>query len=503
MGRLRGRAVSAWQKPMTRPLFARLLRPTVWLTAERGLSEAISLGLFAIQAPLLGPAAFGLVAAAMVFVAFWEGVPAGAMNEALLSVREIDARHFSSVTAAAIALCLPFGAILFGLGAPMAAAFGARELAPIMHAMAVLPLIQAFSIAPLAAAQREMRFQTTSLRTIASLGAAGVVGIVLTLLGAGVWALVWQAIVQRVVAAIVLWAAAGQPFSLAFSRRHFAELRVFMLPIMLSRLVTWAAGQLPRLILGLFLGSADLGLFTLASRLNAIIHQVVISPKAFVARVDLRRFADQQDLLPPAVREMFGHLSILTFPACLGGAAIVPALFHTWLNASWAGAILPAQILLLACVPYVTFYGCTALLYALNLQNREVGVAALLSAGGLLGPLAGGRFGLLVACTVIAVLALAAVPLPIVVVQRNTCVVPRDILLPQAAPLLSSVAMAIAVYLLGHSLAASPPAVTLCLQLVFGAVCYGAGLAVLSLAFSSNGLAKRYLEFLPWKTRLS
>ena len=64
---------------------ARLLRPTVWVTAERAFSELFFLALFAIQAPILGPAAFGLVAAVMVFVAFWEGVPGHAMTEALLS----------------------------------------------------------------------------------------------------------------------------------------------------------------------------------------------------------------------------------------------------------------------------------------------------------------------------------------------------------------------------------------------------------------------------------
>ena len=279
----------------------------------------------------------------MVFIAFWEGVPGHAITEALLSIRQIDERHFSTVTTTAAFLSVLFGASVFGFAEPLAAAFGSPELVPIMRVMAVLPLIHAFSIAPLAAAQREMRFQSTTLRTIASLLAGGITGLVLALTGAGVWALVWQAVVQRIVAVVVLWLAVPIPFGLAMSRRHFREVSDFALPVMLSRVMGWASGQLPRLILGLYLGTADLGLFTLASRLNAMVNGVAIGPKATVARVDLRRFANSPGPLASAVRSMFLHISVLGYPACIGGAAIVPTLFHTWLDSRWYGAIVPSS----------------------------------------------------------------------------------------------------------------------------------------------------------------
>lgn len=458
---------------------ARLLRPTVWVTAERAFSELFFLALFAIQAPILGPAAFGLVAAVMVFVAFWEGVPGHAMTEALLSIREIDNRHFSSVTAAAALLCLLFGVALFAFAQPLAAAFGNAELAGVMRVMAVLPFIQAFSIAPLAAAQREMRFQSTTLRTIASLFVGGFVGLVLALTGGGVWALVWQAIAQRFVAVFVLWLAVPLPFGLAFSRRHFREVGGFALPIMLSRLMGWASGQLPRLILGLYLGPVDLGLFSLASRLNAIVNQVAIGPKATVARVDLRRFAGAPDVLAPAVRQMFVHLSLLSFPACVGGAAVVPTLFHAWLDPRWYGAVLPSQLLLLSCAPYVTFYGSTALLYALNLQNWEAGVATALSIGSVLAVVVGAPFGLVPTSAMIAVLALAAVPVPLVVIHRTCGLSLRIILLPQAPAAIAACVMGALVAVLGRSLAAHPAAIVLALQIGFGALCYAAVLAAL------------------------
>jgi O-antigen/teichoic acid export membrane protein len=230
--------------PSLIPKLLSRVRPTMWVTAERAFAELFFLLLFAIQAPILGPSAFGLITAVMVFVAFWEGVPGHAITEALLSIRKIEERHFSTVTTTSATLCLLFGFAVFGFAKPLAAAFGSAELASIMRVMSVLPLIHAFSIAPLAAAQREMRFQSTTLRTIASLLAGGVTGLVLALAGAGVWALVWQAIVQRIVAVIVLWLAVPIPFGFAVSRRHLREVAGFALPVMLSRVMGWAGGAI-------------------------------------------------------------------------------------------------------------------------------------------------------------------------------------------------------------------------------------------------------------------
>ena len=100
--------------------FRALLRPTVWVTAERVFTEVFSLALFAVQARLLGPEAFGLVAAVMVFINFWDAVPMNVVLEALVSVRKIDDRHLATGSTAMILVSLIFGVAIFGCAGPMA-----------------------------------------------------------------------------------------------------------------------------------------------------------------------------------------------------------------------------------------------------------------------------------------------------------------------------------------------------------------------------------------------
>ncbi len=465
---------------MTPRRLQRLLRPTVWVTAERVFTEVFALALFAVQARLLGPAAFGLVAVVMVFINFWDAVPMNAVLEALVSVRRIEDRHFTTGATATVLVGLIFGAAVFGCAGPMADLFGDAELAPVMRAMALLPLLQAFSIVPLAVTRRDVHFQATTMRTIISLIAGGIVGLVLALTGMGVWALVWQALVQRLVGAIVLWSVVQMPLRPALSARHGRDLAGFIAPVLWSSVMNWGAGQLPRLFLGIYLGPAELGLFTTAGRFNAIVKQVAMTPKAFVARVDLRRHATDRVAMAAAARRVFMQIGLLGFPICFGGAAVMPTLFHAWLDARWYEAILPSQIMLLACVPYVTFYGATAVLYALNRQAWEAGIATVLNLGIVAGMAVSMRYGLTATTAGIALIPMLLLPLPILAVHRTGQVTARDILLPQVPTLLAAVAMGGAVTLLRMHLAPHmTPATALPVLIAAGALLYPALIAAL------------------------
>jgi O-antigen/teichoic acid export membrane protein len=431
-------------------MFRGLIRssPTLWITAERVLAQGLNLLILAVQAPILGPRAFGLVAVVMVFVGFWEGVPASAAQDALISIRNIERLHFSTVTAICTLASFVLGAVLFIFSQPIAAALGDVELTSVMRAMAVVPLIQALSIAPTATAQRGMLFRSITLRTVASLLAGGVVGLVLTLTGSGVWALVWQVLVQRCIATAVLWLAVPIPFSFAISRRHFRELFGFAWPVMFARIMSWASGQMPRLIVGFYLGPTDLGLLTFGTRLHDLVNQVAIGPKAMVARIDLRRFAANSEALGKAVRRVVSHISLVSFPACVGGAVVVPTLFHAWLDQRWYAAVIPSEIMLLMGVPYVTILVVAVILLALNRQRWEACVSAVQGVTIIIAVAVAAPHGLVAAVAAIAAGSVATIPFLILVLRQQCGIALRDILLPQVPAFVAACLMGATILIL-------------------------------------------------------
>lgn len=434
-------------------LFKRL-SPTSWLTTKTVFSQLFAVGLFAIQAPVLGPRAFGLMSIVMVFVGFCEFVPCEAAAEALISVRAVERKHFDSMNTVIVGFSLLFGGAVFLAAGDCARLFGDPELAPILRVMAILPALTAICAAPTAATKREMEFGPLALRSIVSLFVGGLVGLVLTLAGFGVWALVWQALATRVVAAVVLWGAVPLKLRFGFSQRHFLDLMRYAAPTLLSRVMSWGGPQIPRFLFGLFWGPAQLGLFSLAGRLADILMEVAVVPRYAVARVELRRFAGgtagataDPAGLSAGLHKAVTLMSVFCFPLCVGGAVVVPTLFHVWLDPRWTGAILPTQLMLIACMAAITHYCAGATLLALNLQFAEAVASIAQTVTTVVAVLISAPFGIAVGSAAVAGRAFLLLPLPVELLRRRAGLKARDILGPQVPALVASLAMGAGVWL--------------------------------------------------------
>ncbi len=469
------------------------LSPTSWLTAKTVFSQVFAIALFAIQAPLLGPRAFGLVSIVVVFVNFCEIVIGEAASEALISIRKIDTGHFDTMNTVNIAVSLVFTSAAFFGADWVARWFGEAELAPILRWMSLLPVISALSAVPTAATKREMQFQPLALRTMLSLLLGGVVGLVLTLLGLGVWALVWQAIVTRLVASVVLWMAVPLRLRFGFSRPHLDELLQFAVPVMLSRTMSWATNQFPRLIFGWYWGPTELGIFGLAARLCDVMMDVSLVPRYVVARVELRKLAGNRAGLLLELSQLLTNASVICFPLAVGGAAVAPTLFHAWLDARWYAGIVPAELMMLMCMPFVTHYMMGATLMALNLPFSEALSTAIQSLVTVIVVLVFAPLGLLWSTAAFAARPLVLLPLPALLLRFKCALPARPLFTAQVPALLAALVMGAAVTAL--RLVLEPmlsPVVLLPLLVVAGAALYAGAIALL-LPNVARGFAARFI----------
>ena len=395
---------------------------------------------FAIQAPILGPRAFGLVSIVLVFVGFCESVLGNAAADTLISIRKIERLHFDTMNTLSIAISLACGAAAFLSANLVARWFGDPELASLLRWMSLLPVISALAAAPTAAAKREMQFRPIALRTMVSSLIGGVVGITMALTGFGVWALVWQALVTRVVASVVLWMAVPLRLRLGFSRGACAELLPFAAPILLSRTLSWGTAQFPRLIFGLYWGPTELGIFGLAARLCDILLELTLVPRYAVTRVELRRFADDRPGLLAAFAKVLTSVSVVAFALAVGGAATAPVLFHAWLNARWYPGILPASLMMLMCIPSVTHYCGGAVLLAMNKQGSEALSSAIQSIATVVAVMVFAPMGMVPATAAYAARPVLLLPVPALLL-RYKCDVPARLLFSAQAPALLAAAI--------------------------------------------------------------
>ena len=435
------KAGQGWRRAWI-PLRLTAVSPVVWLTSERVTQQGLSLILFAVLAPILGPRPYGLFSLVMVFVGVCEAILLDGAVEALLTVDDLQHLHTTAANLTNGLMALVLGLVMFASAPEIAAAMHDPEFRNVMWALALMPVLSTLSAAPIAVLRRSLKFKQLAIRSIMGLTIGGGFGIALAVAGAGVWALVLQVLAQRIAELVIGWIAVPVRFGLTWSAPHFHELRPVALNVFGARMMNMVNGQLPRLVLGFTLGPTDVGLFALGSRFHDIIVTTMAVPRTAVGRIELRAEKIGSPEFQRDFTKMVQNASILSFPFFLGTAALAPSLFHLWLKQQWQAGIVPAQLILLSGVPMVLFYCFDAALLAANLSSvvRRIATIQAVTIGATV--LGAAPFGLTAACLALAVRPWLTLPVVFIIFRRATNIPGLSALLPSVSPLIGAVIMA-------------------------------------------------------------
>jgi PST family polysaccharide transporter len=296
--------------------------------------------------------------------------------------------------------------------------FDDQDIKFLMWALTPLPVMAALSATPVAVLRRSQLYKQLAVRSIAGLMIGGIIGIVAGLLGAGVWALALQVLTQRAAEFVIGWIAVPARLAFTWSARHFHEMRPVAANVFVARIMTFAGGQLPRIILGYTVGPTELGLYTLANRFLDVIVNTVIVPRALVGRIELRESEPGSPEFERTFSKMAQNISLLTFPILVGAASLTPDLFGIWLDQRWQAGVIPTQLMLLSGLPAVFLYCIDAALLAANLSSMFKW-SAMIQTFSIIGVmLCASPFGLDVTCLMLAVRAWALLPFFFWWVQR-------------------------------------------------------------------------------------
>lgn len=316
-----------------------------WGLAQKWGYHAVRLLVFVVLARLLDPASFGVVALAGVFVLLGEMLVDQGFADALVQRTAVGPAHLDSAFWAsfAIGVMLTAGCVLFA--GPLAAVFDEPRLAPVLRALGPVLLITSLSRTHEALLRRELAFKRIAKISLASVAVGGAAGLWLAMLGYGVWALVAQLLVQRLVQLPCLWFSVAWRPRLRFSLPHFRALARFGVNVVGINLLNVANRQADHLLIGYFLGSTALGYYTVGYRLIRILLDLLpqaIMPVAFSA---FSRLKAEPVRLREAFYEATRVMALGAFPAFCGLALLAPAVTEVVFGPQWAPSASVMQVL--------------------------------------------------------------------------------------------------------------------------------------------------------------
>jgi len=301
-----------------------------------------------ILARILVPAEFGQVAFALLLIGYVEAVGDLGLSSALIYERE------KPEEAANIAFIVSLASGLLWFGAAYAAAplvadfFNDPNVVPIVRVMAGVFVINALGNTHDALLRRDLLFKRRVVPDLAQAIVKGACAVALALAGWGVWSLVWGQLIGAAASTLALWTVMPWRPGLRASWATAKRMLRYGGHIVSVNMISAVVHDADFVIVGRMLGSAALGLYSLAYRTQEFFITMVVWVIGKVAFPVYAQLRDDARGLSAAFLVTLRYLSLITLPAGFGLAMVGGLFVQVFYGDRWAAAAPTLQMLALA-----------------------------------------------------------------------------------------------------------------------------------------------------------
>jgi PST family polysaccharide transporter/lipopolysaccharide exporter len=365
-----------------------------WRTVQQVGVKGVYLIRIPILARLLSPDDFGLLAIALVAVDVLLRLTDMGMIPALVQREEVQERHYDVAWTVGVTRSLLVAAGLFAAAPVVAALFEEPRAIPIIRALAIRPLLDAFASMKVANLTRYLRFRGLAVLHLAAAVVNAGTSIALAPF-VGVWALVAGALAGPCVYGVLSYVLAPYRPRLRLDLTAASSLIRFGRWIFVIGLIGLVSRFVLQAVISRRLGTVELGLYYLAARIAYLPTEVSAELVGSVAFPLYARIQSDVEKARRAFRVLFTGMIGLLVPVTALLFVLAPSLVHDLLGPRWAGT--EAAIQVLALVTVIELFG-DALTPIFKGMGRPSAVALLVGIQtailiGLVWDLAG-RFGL-------------------------------------------------------------------------------------------------------------
>jgi len=318
-----------------------------WTAISALAGAAIQFAQLAILARFLSPSDFGLVAIIMVILGFAQTYLDMGIGNAIIQRQETSREQLSSL----YWLNIFVGWITFGIVVALTPAIASLYREP--HLLTILPLAALlFLLGPPGAQfslllQKSLRFRMLAFVEIASMLGGALIAIGAAIVGFGALALVFGQLFNAAISSLILLIVGWRNWKpmFRFQRDDIKGYLSFGLYQMGERTLNFLSSRADQLFIGIVLGPASLGYYSLAWNLTI---QPVSRINPILTRVAFPLFAqmqDQTDRLQRGYLTLVHVLSAINAPMLLGCAAVAPIFVPLVYGPQWGTSVLLVQIL--------------------------------------------------------------------------------------------------------------------------------------------------------------
>lgn len=320
----------------------------IWSAVERFSVQGIQFVLTLVIARFVTPSDYGLIAMLSIFMAIAQTFIDSGFGAALIQKTDRTEVDFSTVFYFNIIISFILYLLLFYAAPYIASFYHEPQLALITKIVGVNLILISFTLIPTTKLNIQLDFKSVSKATLISTFVSGGVGIVMAIMGYGVYALVIQTLLSSFLNAISLWLLTRWTPMFVFSTNSIKQLFGFGSKLLLSQLLHTIYLNLYSLVIGRVYKSTDVGLY---NRANTFANFGTINITTIISRVYYPLLCESQDNVEEFKKLFYEFLRLATFiavPICFGLAAVAEPFVLVALTGKWEGVVWPMKILLWA-----------------------------------------------------------------------------------------------------------------------------------------------------------
>jgi O-antigen/teichoic acid export membrane protein len=330
----------------------------IWRFAERIGAQLVAFVVSIVLARILDPNAYGTVALITVITTILQVFVDSGLGNALIQKKDADNLDFSTVFYTNIAFCSLLYIGLFFAAPFIAEFYKDTALTPYIRVLGLTVLISGIKNVQQAYVSRHMLFKKFFFSTLGGTIIAGIVGVVMALNGAGVWALVAQQVINLAIDTTILWITVKWRPELKFSVERLKGLFNYGWKLLVSSLLDTVYTNIRQLIIGKMYSSADLAQYNRGKQFPNLI---VTNVNTSIDSVLLPAMSNEQDNKAHVKAMTRRSIKISTYimaPLMMGLAFVGEPLVSLVLTDKW-----------LPCVPLMRIFCITFMFYPIHTAN--------------------------------------------------------------------------------------------------------------------------------------
>jgi O-antigen/teichoic acid export membrane protein len=319
-----------------------------WKLLSQIVAQGSRIAVGIVLAHLLTPHEFGLAAMALVF----SGI-ASIFTDLSLGAALVQREHLTEADRSTVFwTTIGAGTVITVIGIAIAPLvgdfFSTSEVVPLFAATSTLALISAFGSTQMALLTRAMNFRGMELREIISTLVGAVAAVGLAIAGAGAWAIIGQNLVGIGCSSILVWRLSDWRPRLMYSRESLHTLGSFGVKTLFSKILGYLNLYADNLLIGRYLGTAALGIYSLAYNVMFVPLSRISQPVQQVLYAAFVRLQHDLERLGRAWLRGNQLVTAINVPAFLGMAVVAPDFVPVVFGDQWHEAIPVLQLLSLA-----------------------------------------------------------------------------------------------------------------------------------------------------------